>query len=110
LHVVECNVVEPVFADSVAELDESSEGDVPHFTLTPEYRRNMVITPEIEVALREAGAQSPEECAARFYEVFGKGPRGYASDDIEAKFAADAQLPRAEIVAAMGEHMQAAFG
>jgi short-subunit dehydrogenase len=79
-------------------------------TLTPEYRRNMVITPEVEAALREAGAQSPEECAERFYEVFGRGPRGYANDDIEAKFAADAALPRAEVVAAMGEHMQAAFG
>jgi short-subunit dehydrogenase len=79
-------------------------------TLTPEYRRSMVITPEVEAALREAGAQSPEECAARFYEVFGRGPRGYANDDIEAKFAADAALPRAEVVAAMGEHMQAAFG
>jgi len=60
--------------------------------------------------LRAAGAQSPEECAARFFEVFGTGPRGYASDHIEVNFAANAHLPRAEVVAAMGEHMQASFG
>jgi short-subunit dehydrogenase len=79
-------------------------------TLTPQFRRNMDVTPEVESSLRAAGAQSPEECAARFYEVFGSGPRGYASDHIEANFAANAHLPRAEVVAAMGEHMQASFG
>lgn len=79
-------------------------------TLTPTFRRERNVTPEVEAALRAAGAQSPEECAARFYEVFGKGPRGYAADRIEEKFAADAQRPRAEVVATMGEFMQAGFG
>lgn len=79
-------------------------------TLTPEFRRNMDVTPDVETSLRAAGAQSPDECAARFYEVFGSGPRGYASDHIEVNFAANARLPRAEVVAAMGEHMQASFG
>ncbi|OBH96925.1 SDR family oxidoreductase [Mycobacterium sp. E2733] len=79
-------------------------------TLTPTFRRERNVTPEVEAALRAAGAQSPEECAARFYDVFGAGPRGYASDRIAEKFAADAQRPRAEVVAAMGEFMQAGFG
>jgi short-subunit dehydrogenase len=79
-------------------------------TLTPEFRRNMDVTPDVESILRAAGAQSPEECAARFYDVFGSGPRGYASDHIEMNFASNAHLPRAEVVAAMGEHMQASFG
>lgn len=79
-------------------------------TLTPEFHRNMDVTPEVESSLRAAGAQSPDECAARFYEIFGSGPRGYASDHIEVNFAANAQLPRAEVVAAMGKHMQASFG
>jgi short-subunit dehydrogenase len=78
-------------------------------TLTPEFRRNRGVTPEIESALRAIGAQRPEECAAHFYEVFGSGP-GVRPRRIEAKFAADAQLPRAQVVAAMGEHMQASFG
>lgn len=79
-------------------------------TLTPEFRRNRDVTPEVEAALRAAGAQSPDECAARFYDILGSGPRGYAHDGIEANFAANAALPRAQVVAAMGEHMQAAFG
>jgi uncharacterized protein len=79
-------------------------------TLTPTFRRERNVTPEVEAALRAAGAQSPEECAARFFDVFGGGPRGYASDRIGEKFAADAQRPRAEVVAAMGEFMQAGFG
>jgi short-subunit dehydrogenase len=79
-------------------------------TLTPTFRRERNVTPEVEAALRETGAQTPEECAARFYDVFGSGPRGYAHDGIEAKFAADAQRPRAEIISAMGEYMQVEFG
>jgi len=79
-------------------------------TLTPTFRRERHVTPEVESALRAVGAQSPQDCAARFYEVFGKGPRGYASDRIQEKFAADAQRPSAEVVATMGEFMQAGFG
>jgi short-subunit dehydrogenase len=85
-------------------------GYVIGITLTPQYRRSMNVTPEVEAELRAVGAQSPEECAERFYEVFGTGPRGYAYDGIQEKFAADAALPRAEVVATMGEYMQAAFG
>jgi short-subunit dehydrogenase len=85
-------------------------GYVIGMTLTPTFRRERKVTPEVEAALRDAGAQSPEECAARFYDVFGTGPRGYANDGIEQKYAADAQRPRAEIIAAMGEYMQAEFG
>jgi short-subunit dehydrogenase len=79
-------------------------------TLTPQYRRSMVVTPDVEEQLRAAGAQTPEECAERFFEVFGSGPRGYAHDDIEAKFVADASLPRADVVRTLGELMQASFG
>lgn len=85
-------------------------GYVIGMTLTPEFRRNRGVTPELEADLRSMGAQSPEECAARFYNVFGSGPRGYAHDGIEAKFAADSAQPRADVVAAMGAHMQAGFG
>jgi short-subunit dehydrogenase len=85
-------------------------GYVIGITLTPNYRASMNVTPEVEQALRAVGAQSPEECAERFYEVFGTGPRGYAYDGIQQKFAADAALPRAEVVASMGEYMQEAFG
>jgi hypothetical protein len=34
----------------------------------------------------------------------------YAHDGVEANFAANATRPRAEVVAAMGEHMPASFG
>jgi short-subunit dehydrogenase len=85
-------------------------GYVIGMTLTPTFRRERNVTPEVETTLRAFGAQSPEECAARFYDVFGRGPRGYAHDGIEQKFAADAQRPRAEVIAAMGEYMEKEFG
>lgn len=96
--------------EELREHDVDVMGYVIGVTLTPQYRRSADMTPELEAALRATGAQTPEECAARFYEVFGKGPRGYAHDGIEEKFRADAQLARAEVVAAMGAHMQASFG
>ena len=85
-------------------------GYVIGMTLTPSFRRNRGVTPQLEDELRAMGAQTPEECAAQFYEVFGHGPRGYALDGYEAKFAADAGRPRADVVAALGEMMEADYG
>lgn len=96
--------------DELRESGVDVMGYVIGMTLTPEFRRNRGVTPALESSLRAMGAQSPEECAARFYEVFGRGPRGYAHDGIETKFVEDAARPRAEVVAAIGEQMQQGFG
>jgi short-subunit dehydrogenase len=71
-------------------------------TLTPTFLSHLDMTPETEEFLRAMGAQRPEECAERFFEIFGSGPRGYASDQLEQVFVADAARPRAEVVAAIG--------
>jgi short-subunit dehydrogenase len=77
-------------------------GYVIGMTLTPEFRRRMAVTVETEEFLLSMGAQQPEQCAERFYDIFGSGPRGYASDLLEQVWVADAQKPRDQVVEAMG--------
>jgi short-subunit dehydrogenase len=78
-------------------------------TLTPEFRRRLEVTPEVEQFLISRGAQQPEQCAERFFEIFGSGPRGWASDSLEQHWVADAQKPRSEVVRAMGVASSAAW-
>jgi len=79
-------------------------------TLTPTFLSHLTMTPELEASLRTMGAQSPEECAERFYQIFGSGPRGYASDAMQERFAIDAARDRADVVAERGRFMAANWG
>jgi short-subunit dehydrogenase len=53
-------------------------------------------------AVAATGAITPEQCAARLFEVLGTGPRAYSNPRDEEGAIANAARPRAEVVAAIG--------
>jgi short-subunit dehydrogenase len=53
-------------------------------------------------AVTATGARTPQQVAERLFEVLGTGPRGHSHPEDEGRAAANAALPRAEVVAATG--------